>query len=108
MAARSTGTSRSVTFVVTTGTAPPPSPRPRPPRPPPPEPAAEPEQPAPVIVMTSRTRPEPRKQARFDKIMSSTKREMRLDGIRAGGVVHLPRNRTAPGLTQSPHLALSN
>src|SRR5204863_8434362 len=56
MAARSTGTSRSVTFVTTTGTAPK-SPRPRPPRPLPPGDAAEPEQPAPAIVMTSKRRP---------------------------------------------------
>src|SRR2546425_12244885 len=40
IAARSTGTSFSVTFVVTTGAAPPSPPRPRPPRPPPPGPAA--------------------------------------------------------------------
>src|SRR2546430_11456543 len=89
MAARSTGTLRSATVVVTTGTAPPPSPRPRPPRPPPPPlPAAEPEQPE---AATTRTRPETSMHARFDKVMNSTKREMRLDGIRAARAVHLRR-----------------
>src|SRR5215467_3424617 len=82
IAARSTGTSRSVTFAVTTGTAPP-SPRPRPPRPPPPPPvpAAEPEQPAPVIE-ANRTTPETRMNARLDKVLNSTVRAKRLQGLR--------------------------
>src|SRR5947209_10285174 len=41
MAARSSGTSFSTTFAVTTGAGPPSPPRPRPPRPPPPGPAAD-------------------------------------------------------------------
>src|SRR3954470_18515678 len=73
MAARSTGTSRSATFVVTTGTAAPPSPRPLPPRPPPPPvPAAEPEQPA---ATTRRRRPETNEHAGFDNVMNSRKRD---------------------------------
>src|SRR4029077_18747646 len=87
IAARSTGTSRSATFVVTTGTAPPPSPRPRPPRPPPPVPAAEPEQ---AVAATSRARPERSMHARFDKVMDSRKRETGLVGIRAPRELHLP------------------
>src|SRR5215475_2443971 len=99
MAARSTGTSRSVTFVVTTGTAPP-SPRPRPPRPPPPPPvpAAEPEQPAPVIE-ANRTKPETRMNARLDKVLNSRVRAKKTTKtamvLRAGEGIHL-RTRNPP------------